>query len=256
MELKTVTWNIGGGKLLKQGEDPTLMASYTEEGLDDIVAKLTEIEPDVITLQEVEGSEATNQIAYIAERIGLPYFFYDPTSESHIDTSQSLGNGIISKYPIAEHRTGFFYNPDIEFDLEGKIVRSHDKGFGECLIDVNGHNIRTTSLHLLPFRKMRIELDSEVANKIYASVADTLSSEDDLMLLQGDFNIDSETVGKYLSELFERNNLLEIVVGQPTTPNARKYDHVLFKGIRLVGVDIDELVKTDHYPVTCRFQIL
>jgi hypothetical protein len=30
MELKTLTWNIGGGKLLRDGADPLRIASYAE----------------------------------------------------------------------------------------------------------------------------------------------------------------------------------------------------------------------------------
>lgn len=255
MELKTLTWNIGGGKLLKPGDDPTLLASYTVEGLDDIVAKLIDVDPDIIALQEVEGSESTNQIAYIAERLGREHFFYDPTSKSHIDVSRNLGNGIISKYPLSEHRTGFFHNPNVEFDLEGQIVKSHDKGYGQCLVDFNGYKLRTATLHLLPFRRMGIELDTEVAEQIYESVASELSSRDEYILFQGDFNIDDGTVGKYLSTLINGSGLSEIVLEQPTTPKDRKYDHVLFRGMLLHSVDIDSSVATDHYPVICTFHI-
>ncbi len=66
MQLKTLTWNIGGGKLLKAGEDPGLMASYSVDGLDSIVRKIRDTDPDIITLQEVEGDETNNQIDNIA----------------------------------------------------------------------------------------------------------------------------------------------------------------------------------------------
>ncbi len=253
MKLKTVTWNIGGGKLLNPGADPTLLASYTVDGLDDIVDKLKKVDPDIIALQEVEGNQEANQIAHIAGELGLRHFFYDPTSASHIDTTQSLGNGIISKHPITEHRAGFFYNPDVEFDLEGTKVKSHDKGYGECLITVEGLKIRTTTLHLLPLRWMGIELDSEIARRVFESVTDEVSTEDDHVLIQGDFNIDSSTVREYLGPLFERNDVSEIVLEQPTTPKDRKYDHVLFKGLQFAGFQVDASVKTDHYPVISTF---
>lgn len=243
------------GKTFKPGEDPGLLASYSEEGLNDVAAKLIEIDPDIIALQEVEGSEETNQIVHIAERMGREYYFYDPTSKSHIDTSQSLGNGIISRYPVSEHQAGLFLNPNVEFDLEGQKVKSHDKGYGLCLVDFNGYQIRTGTLHLLPFRMMGIELDSEVAMDIYESVADELQFESDLVLMQGDFNIDDSMVGDYMATLFNRQDLSEITLGQPTTPKNRKYDHVLYKGLLLTSVAIDPSVMTDHYPVTCTFQV-
>jgi hypothetical protein len=36
MELKTLTWNIGGGKLLQDGADPLRIASCAENSLDAI----------------------------------------------------------------------------------------------------------------------------------------------------------------------------------------------------------------------------
>ena len=32
MELKALTWNIGGGKLLQDGANPLRIASYAEKG--------------------------------------------------------------------------------------------------------------------------------------------------------------------------------------------------------------------------------
>lgn len=49
MIIKTLTWNIGGGKLLRGAGDPSPMASYTEDGLDSIANLLKSEAPDVIT---------------------------------------------------------------------------------------------------------------------------------------------------------------------------------------------------------------
>jgi exonuclease III len=57
MELKTLTWNIGGGKLLQDGADPPCIASYSENGLDAIAGLLESEEPDVIALQETQRKE-------------------------------------------------------------------------------------------------------------------------------------------------------------------------------------------------------
>ena len=76
MRIKTVTWNIGGGKHLKDGDDPLLMASYSIDA-----------------------------IAEIAKLIGYDFSFFDATSSSHIDEGKVLGNGVISRYPIEDHRT-------------------------------------------------------------------------------------------------------------------------------------------------------
>lgn len=255
MQLKTVTWNIGGGKILKPDADPSLLVSYSEEGLGEIIKTLKQIDADIITLQEAQGNELTNQVAYISEQLGFGNYLYDPTSQSHIDTTQSLGCGIISKHPIIEHRAGYFYNPNIEFDLEGTLVKSHTKGYVQCLINMQDMLIRTTSLHLTPFRRMNIDLDGGVAQKILDSVTDEIRIQDECTLIQGDYNIDSETLSSYLKRLFEHGKLSEISLPWPTTPKGRKYDHVLFKGMKLIGFQTYSTVKTDHYPVVCNFEI-
>ena len=61
MELKTLTWNIGGGKLLQDGADPLRIASYAEDGLDAIVGLLESEEPDVIALQETQQKKGTTR---------------------------------------------------------------------------------------------------------------------------------------------------------------------------------------------------
>ena len=86
MQLKSVTWNIGGGKAIKSGEDPMRMASYTEDGIEDIAKWLKQNDPDIIALQEVHGDNHSNQIEYIAKYLGYNFYFYDPIATSHIDT--------------------------------------------------------------------------------------------------------------------------------------------------------------------------
>lgn len=255
MNLKTVTWNIGGGRLLEEGRDPAGSGSYTRDGLEHIVKWLKQSDPDIIALQEVEGTDQSNQIAYMASRLGYVDACYDATSRSHMDQSKQLGNGIISRFPLSAHRTGKFHNPHKIFNLEGRSVQSHDKGYSTCSVRVNENIISTTTLHLLPFRVMEIELDSETASTIFSSVTDALQGAGELVLIQGDFNIDAESVGKYFPTLFGDNGLKEIVVETATTPKGRKYDHVLYKGLTLTKVEIDSSVGTDHYPVICHFEI-
>ena len=255
MTIRTVTWNIGGGKLLAAGKDPTNMASYSVDGIDTIARQLQDLSPDIITMQEAHGDEEGSQIAKVAKHLGYDHYFYDPVSDSHIDPTQKLGNGIISKYPLSNIYTGRFFNPNISFDLEGMKAITHDKGFCACDITINNTVIHTTTLHLIPFRSVGLELDSETAEKILSTVSSKLISSTlrDFELIQGDFNISESTVNKYLPQLFVHNDLSEVVVEVPTTPTGRTYDHVLYKGLALAKYSIDSSAPTDHYPVVCDF---
>jgi endonuclease/exonuclease/phosphatase family metal-dependent hydrolase len=254
MQLKTVTWNVGGGKHLKDGEDPLLMVSYSVDAVIQIAEWLTSVNPDIVTLQEVQGDKNSNQVVEIARLMGYEYSFFDATSSSHIDEDKTLGNGIISKHPIADHSTGLFLNPGITSTIQGRHAVSHDKGYGICNINVHGQNISVATLHLLPFRAFGIDLESEKGKAILESVESAFSSSFSKALVQGDFNIDSDMLSNILPSLF-KNDFDEIHLELPTTPSGRRYDHVLFKGLKLIDLRIDSSVKTDHYPVTCNFVI-
>lgn len=256
MNLRTLTWNIGGGKLLRSGEDPELMASYTVHGIDAIANRVRESNADVITIQEAHGNDGDNQIAQIARVLGYEHYFYDATSDSHIDPAYKLGNGLISRFPITGVQTGRFHNPQLTFEIEGRTAFTHDKGYGSCMIHMGNIVIYATSLHLIPFRSVGLEFDSEEAQQILTSVSTELKSREEVAyrLIQGDFNINSETVRAYFEDLFASENLNEISLDMPTTPKDRKYDHVLFNGLKLGQVSVDSAVDTDHYPVICDFE--
>jgi endonuclease/exonuclease/phosphatase family metal-dependent hydrolase len=257
MNLRTVTWNIGGGKLLKEGEDPGLMASYTVDGIDVIAAQIAALNPDIVTIQEAHGDDDDNQIAQIAKQLGYKYFIYDAITDSHIDSTYKLGNGLISRFPISDVETGRFLNPELNFELEGRKAFTHDKGYISCKVKIGDTAIYATSLHLIPFRIVGIDFDSDIARQILASVSAEIKDEEsnEYRLIQGDFNINSDTVRTYLEELFSTDRLDEVELDQPTTPKERMYDHALYRGLKLGKFSVDSDVLTDHYPVICDFEI-
>ena len=227
MRLKTVTWNIGGVKYLRDGEDPLLMASYSVDAIAEIAEWLKANSPDIITIQEAQGGGETNQVEELAKLLGYNHYFFDPTSSSHIDDNKTLGNGIISKHSIANHSTGLFLNPNIETTIQGRRAVSHDKGYGNCTVCFDSYDILVTTLHILP--------------------------EAPVALIQGDFNIDSSQLAPIFPELLV--NMEEVRLNEPTTPSGSRYDHVLYMCLVLESMKIDSTVKTDHYPVICEFSI-
>jgi len=256
MEFKTLTWNIGGGKLLQDGADPLRMASYSEDGLDAIAGVLKSAEPDVITLQETQRKEGHDQVELIAGALGYEHFFHDSTSESHIDSDCRLGHCVISKYPISQHRFGLFENPNVQATWEdGSTATTHDKGFSSCVVSIGGRQIEVTALHLVPFRVFGIELESPIAQGILQNVADTLGPTCDKALIQGDFNIDHPRVQPYLRPLFATAGLAEVAIDEPTTPAGRRIDHILYRGLALTSKCVVSDVRTDHYPVIATFEV-
>lgn len=253
MQLKTATWNIGGGKYLRDGEDPLLMVSYCVNAIAGIAEWLKLSGPDIITIQEAQGDNDTNQVEEIAKLLGYDYHFFDATSSSHIDKGKTLGNGVISKYPISNHSTGLFFNPNIKTTIQGRPATSHDKGYGTCTVNIGNQNISVTTLHLLPFRAFGVDFESDIGKVILRSIEPAVLPSAPIALVQGDFNIDNERLAPILPGFLM--DMDEISLKEPTTPAGKRYDHVLYKGLKLENVDIDSNVKTDHYPVICDFSI-
>ena len=252
--LKTLTWNIGGGKLLTPGADPSLIASYCRDGLAEIANVIRESDADIVALQEVQQVDSKSQIETIAALTGYEHYFYDVTSDSHIDDGHQLGHGILSRYPITNHTFGLFNNPKIRIEWEdGSIATSFDKGFSSCEVDIDGHKVCVTSLHLIPFRRFDISLDSKLAKEILDDVSSKLSISTDTAIIMGDFNINDSHLATYLPTLFAKYSLEEVDIDEPTTPKGRSYDHVLFRGLEYQLKQVDSRVLTDHYPVVCDF---
>jgi endonuclease/exonuclease/phosphatase family metal-dependent hydrolase len=247
MKVKTVQWNIGGGKARKPDSDINLLSSYDTDGLDEIIKLLKELSPDIITLQEVHSDATSNQAETIAKAVGLKYCVSDFYADSHIEKGQKLGQGIISRYKITDHSFQLFTNPQYEVVWEdGSKAISHDKGVTTCVIEVDGKPLVLKTLHAIPFRRFEIDPLGEDARPVLEDMQAKLKVEDDF-IIQGDFNLDYPTLAPVLPKLFAQAN--EITLDNPTTPKGRKYDHVVFRGLSLISTQILDNVLTDHYPV-------
>jgi hypothetical protein len=49
---------------------------------------------------------------------------------------------------------------------DGSTATTHDKGFSSCVVSIGDTQIEVTTLHLIPFRMFKIELESETARGI------------------------------------------------------------------------------------------
>lgn len=55
MGLRTVTWNIGGGKLLSEQESSSGVSTYSVDGIESIAKWLKEVDADIVAIQEAHG---------------------------------------------------------------------------------------------------------------------------------------------------------------------------------------------------------
>lgn len=257
MQITTVQWNIGGGKITAPGQGPAHAPSYTEDGLGHIVKFLKSVNADLITLQEVHKDDKLNQAEYFAEQLGMEYCISDFYDDSHIEEGQKLGQAIIARSPISDREFQFYTNPNKETTSDDglSIWRSHDKGRTRCSIDLGGITLQVTTTHLVPFRKFNIELSSEEGRSLLQDIESKLISSANHQLIQGDFNLDMPLLSVVLPEL-TRNSFQEVQQDTPTTPKGRRYDHVIFQGIKLIQSEVTGTVLTDHYPITTKFEVL
>ncbi len=256
MEIKTVQWNIGGGKLLHESSDPALISSYNVDGLETIIHFLRSWRPDIITLQETHQSDVSSQPKVIAEALGYEGWINDVTSNSHIEDRQKLGHGIVSRFPILNHSFELFTNPHFKTIWEdGTTATSFDKGITGCVVRLDdGTKMYVQTLHLVPFRRFNIDPSSEKARPIlWETEVKIGQSNISRRLVQGDFNLDSPSLKPFLPSLFEQG-LDEVVQEASTTPKDRRLDHVLFAGMKLVESVVVSDVLTDHYPIVTKFK--
>lgn len=254
MKIKTLTWNIGGGKLLQPGADSQLLASYTVDGLQEIIALLRAENPDIITLQEVQKSDHTDQAKTIAEALGYSYV-HDSTSASHIDDGHQLGHAIFTRHSLGAHKTGLFDNPKYEVEWEdGSQAVSFDKGYSTCVITIDGRPVAVTTLHLIPFRRFKVDVRSKEAKAVLRNVEETLGDNPAPWLIQGDFNINASTMQDFFPRLFA-GDTEEITLDSGTTPKGHMYDHIIAKGGKITDYTVIDDVLTDHYPVVAEIEV-
>ncbi len=252
MQITTVQWNIGGGKVRAVSDAVDVLASYNNDGFDEIIELLQIHKPDIITLQEIHADSISNQAESIAKVLGLQYIVSDFYADSHIEAGQRLGQAIISRYPIAKHNFELFLNPHYEAIWEdGSKALSHDKGVTSCAVDIDGVTFDVKTLHLIPFRRFNVDPKSKEAKLVLEDIADKLRSDGSNILIQGDFNLDFSSLMEILPTFMQ--NLDEVIQDLPTNPKGRKLDHVVFRGLSLESSSPIASVLTDHYPVISKF---
>jgi len=254
MIIKTLQWNIGGGKI--RSADAPVEGPYDVDDVAHIVELLKKHNPDIITLQETHADNKIVQAEIIAKEIGLPYSTNDVYDKSHIEEGQGLGQAIISRFPISEHNFKLFFNPHFEVaGPDGSKWISHDKGVSKCLFEIGMNTkVQIATLHLIPFRKFEIDPLEEKFRNLRDNIAELSSPSSNTFLLQGDFNFDDSSLKSFLPALFEKG-VSEVLLDDPTTPKGRKYDHVVYGGLKHIRSEVLSDVLTDHFPVLSEFEI-
>lgn len=256
MEIKTLQWNIGGGRICRNGADPALADSYTENGLNSIIELIKAHQPDVVTLQETHESAGFSQTQTTAEAIGYSYHVNDAYDDSFIEKGQRIGQAVISKYPIVENGFVGFTNPKFKFiDENGGEIVSKNGGITACVVEFPDKKLmRAKTFHMTPFHFFSVDLESEQADAVLREVEILIGRPKMPTLIQADFNLNFQSIEPLFGKMFSAG-MREAIQEEPTTPKGKRFDHILYAKIELLSSEVIKDVRTDHYPVISRFQL-
>ncbi|KKW42608.1 MAG: hypothetical protein UY92_C0005G0030 [Candidatus Magasanikbacteria bacterium GW2011_GWA2_56_11] len=257
MKLKTVQWNINGGKIRSVEADPTLDSSYVIDDQGYYAARLKAYVPDIVALQEThtdETEEVSGQISYFADQLGLPYFINVPFSPSHIEAGKKLGNAILSRWPLSATSFEVFFNPRPQRVLDsGEIAVAHDKGVVRAVLDVDGQALEVMSVHLMPFHRFNFDLFAPEQLSFIEDMAGKIKPKEMRALIQGDFNLDCPSLGALIPQFVE--TVSEVALVEPTFCRGGRFDHILYRGLYHVSTEIDRRALSDHYPLYSEFEL-
>ena len=253
MKLTTVQWNIGGGFVRDKKSDKNTDYSYKSEGLWHIINKLKEINPDIVTFQEIHEG-AISQTKEIAEAIGLSYYVIDSYAKSHLDKKVKLSQSIISRYSLSNHQYQLFINPGYKVVINGKEYPCHDKGVTRVEAEIEGKKLIIETLHLIPFGRTNVDPLSKEARQYRDDISSKIAIEAKRLLLQGDFNFDNESLKTFIPKVFSRgtNEILQKLVTRAT---GKCYDHVVYRGLKFIKATVLDDVLTDHFPIVSEFEL-
>lgn len=256
MKIKTLQWNIGGGRICEEGKDTTSPESYTEYGIDSIIDVLKDEQPNIITLQETHESSGYCQTQIIADALGYSYWVNDSYDESFIEKGQRFGQGVISRYPITEHRFTDFTNPNFNFTNDDGIeIYSKNGGLTACIIEyADAKFVQVETFHMTPFHFFNVNLESEPAKKVLREVENLIGKSQLPTIVQADFNLDYPRLSHLLPKVFAAG-IQEVSQETPTTPKGKRLDHFLYVGLNVVNSRVIRNVKTDHYPIINKLQV-
>lgn len=256
MHIKVLQWNIGGAHIRRANDEPTDYDSYTHLDLEYIRGIIDSENPDIVTLQETHARMQDIQAARLSEQLCYTSYINDEYDQSHIDIAQRLGQAIIARRLLTNHRFQLFPNPHYStVRPDGKVWHSHEKGISTVELELPGDlPLTIQTLHALPLAPFDVTTEDESVRDVHTFMATTFAVDAPHLILTGDFNIDDASVAPYFKSAFEKG-LQEIPLTSVTTPKGKRYDHVLYRGMDVIEQHVRKDALTDHYPVITTFEL-
>lgn len=261
MKIRALQWNIQACRVLKEGADPNQGKNYTGDNPLYFASVLKKYEPDIVALQEVHSNELRDQAKEIADVLGLPYVRTDIYEEqSFMDKKYGLGQSIISKFPFVKSSyTNIFYE---KFPIEspsnpGENWVSRENGMTQTEINLDGVDITIATAHLIPFSWLGLDpfAKNGPAEQVRTNFSKLVSDLKAPWLLQGDMNVSTHHLSKFLGGYSTRDGYAEVEQKEATNPSGKTLDHVVSKNIKIVSNEVDKTVLADHFLIITELEI-
>lgn len=281
--LRLVTYNIGYASGFMNNLGPIVKREEHDRYLEQIVATLRALRPDIVGLQEMDffarRSFDVNQLEYIAARLGLPYVAHVVTwnlnylpwpywpPQLHYGRIVS-GQAVLSRYPIVKHRVHTFPKPSEQPFWKQWFYL--DRVVQQATIQIGAQPLIVWHTHLEAFEEgTRVQQAEQLgamvaaANTPWQFVLGDLNSvsqwRPDVDLAQRERQHNSRAA---LDRLVERGGLRnaephESMLTYPSWDAIRKLDHILSTPslpLRDAGV-VTGVLASDHLPVWAEYAI-
>ena len=139
-------------------------------------------------------------------------------------------------------------------NLDGEYL-AKDTGLTVATIDIDGSRINVVTLHMQPFELFAIDPYSDAAKELRESLEAQLRTLSSPWILQGDFNINSPSIDRFLGGIADLDGYAGVLSTTPTIPAGKTIDHIASLHATPKHTSIDTTALTDHYPVKTVFEV-
>ena len=236
---------------------PLRLSSHNTKRVDRIFKLIDELDPDVITLQEVWDVSYLNEFA---RKFSDYYLISKPNW-----LFNEAGLMTFSKHPVITNKL-FYFKPTEHYKF---IEKGAKKGFMVTKIDFKGKEINIVNTHLYCSAIWSTKKDQEITKNQYRLIEKVFKKSKILTILFGDFNMDYYELEK-LRKTFKIPNKKPVttVTMDNIYTNARlnsnriynrQLDYMLYveNGTK-IDVNLKVLNKekvSDHYPLYCEIDL-
>lgn len=251
--LRVASWNLHEGVPACADAGRGEADHHSWEVAAEVGGLLVDRRVDIAAFQEVgfDLGGTSEILEHVRSTTELRHIVAYPLHESSFFPDRLSGVAVASRFPLCGERRYLLPNPELRTHLNGKEIRSHDKGLVSVTFSPWDVDVEVTSLHSFPFYLFGREPGETEFKEIWDELSDELRRHlnSGPLLVCGDFNTPER--GLLLSE--DRLPLTSSIDGR-TTYKDRSADDILFgPGIALTDTEIVENF-SDHRVCLAEFR--